>query len=182
MDISSHHFQNTLSQPRDDRSRHRRRRSRARRCDSASSTPITGPLPVLLTSRRPSTCVGRSTQRAHLNSHGSPIKGSLSSFAMAEAPRPRIVVGTCSPWRPAPPVLDDQGPHSTSQRSTAKHTRLHLDLSRVAIRGWSFGGYLSALAVMRRPDAFMLSPEHQSPNGAGTTLTTLSDISESGGR
>jgi len=29
-----------------------------------------------------------------------------------------------------------------------------LDLSRVAIRGWSFGGYLAALAVMRRPDVF----------------------------
>jgi dipeptidyl-peptidase-4 len=29
-----------------------------------------------------------------------------------------------------------------------------LDLDRVAIRGWSFGGYLAALAVMRRPDVF----------------------------
>jgi dipeptidyl-peptidase-4 len=29
-----------------------------------------------------------------------------------------------------------------------------LDTSRVAIRGWSFGGYLSALAVLRRPDVF----------------------------
>jgi dipeptidyl-peptidase 4 len=29
-----------------------------------------------------------------------------------------------------------------------------LDLDRVAIRGWSFGGYLSALAVLRRPDVF----------------------------
>ncbi|MFJ4203607.1 prolyl oligopeptidase family serine peptidase [Streptomyces sviceus] len=29
-----------------------------------------------------------------------------------------------------------------------------LDLSRVAIRGWSFGGYLAALAVLRRPDVF----------------------------
>ena len=29
-----------------------------------------------------------------------------------------------------------------------------LDLSRVAIRGWSFGGYLAALAVIRRPDVF----------------------------
>ena len=27
-----------------------------------------------------------------------------------------------------------------------------LDLSRVAIRGWSYGGYLAALAVLRRPD------------------------------
>lgn len=29
-----------------------------------------------------------------------------------------------------------------------------LDLTRVAIRGWSFGGYLAALAVLRRPDIF----------------------------
>ena len=29
-----------------------------------------------------------------------------------------------------------------------------LDLDRVAIRGWSFGGYLAAMAVMRRPDVF----------------------------
>ncbi|AGY56822.1 S9 family peptidase [Gloeobacter kilaueensis] len=33
--------------------------------------------------------------------------------------------------------------------------RLHeLDLSRVGITGWSFGGYMSALAVLRRPDIF----------------------------
>lgn len=29
-----------------------------------------------------------------------------------------------------------------------------LDLSRVGVTGWSFGGYLSALAVLRRPDVF----------------------------
>ena len=29
-----------------------------------------------------------------------------------------------------------------------------LDLARVGIRGWSFGGYLAALAVLRRPDVF----------------------------
>jgi dipeptidyl-peptidase-4 len=29
-----------------------------------------------------------------------------------------------------------------------------LDPARVAIRGWSFGGYLAALAVLRRPDVF----------------------------
>ncbi|HEV8562536.1 MAG TPA: prolyl oligopeptidase family serine peptidase [Actinophytocola sp.] len=32
--------------------------------------------------------------------------------------------------------------------------RPELDLSTVAIRGWSYGGYLSALAVLRRPDVF----------------------------
>ncbi len=29
-----------------------------------------------------------------------------------------------------------------------------VDLSRVGIRGWSFGGYLAALAVLKRPDVF----------------------------
>jgi len=29
-----------------------------------------------------------------------------------------------------------------------------LDLSKVAIRGWSFGGWLAALAVLRRPDVY----------------------------
>lgn len=29
-----------------------------------------------------------------------------------------------------------------------------LDLNRVGIRGWSFGGYLAALALLRRPDVF----------------------------
>ena len=29
-----------------------------------------------------------------------------------------------------------------------------LDLGRVAIRGWSFGGYLATLALLRRPDVF----------------------------
>lgn len=29
-----------------------------------------------------------------------------------------------------------------------------LDLTRVGIRGWSYGGYLAALAVLRRPDVF----------------------------
>lgn len=31
---------------------------------------------------------------------------------------------------------------------------LDLDLDRVAIRGWSFGGWLAGLAVLRRPDIF----------------------------
>jgi dipeptidyl-peptidase-4 len=34
----------------------------------------------------------------------------------------------------------------------AKHQEL--DLKRVGITGWSFGGYMSALAVLRRPDVF----------------------------
>jgi dipeptidyl-peptidase-4 len=35
----------------------------------------------------------------------------------------------------------------------ARH-RDELDLSRVAIRGWSFGGFMATAAVLRRPDVF----------------------------
>lgn len=45
-----------------------------------------------------------------------------------------------------------------------------LDLQRVAIRGWSFGGYLAALAVLQRPDVF-----HAAIAGAPVTEWRLYD-------
>ncbi|MEW2261103.1 prolyl oligopeptidase family serine peptidase [Streptomyces sp. NPDC047853] len=45
-----------------------------------------------------------------------------------------------------------------------------LDLNRVAVRGWSFGGYLAALAALRRPDVF-----HAAVVGAPVTDLRLYD-------
>jgi dipeptidyl-peptidase-4 len=66
----------------------------------------------------------------------------------------------------AAPVLEDQieALHAVAELNPA------LDLSRVAIRGWSFGGYLAALAVLRRPDVF-----HAAIAGAPVTDWRLYD-------
>ncbi len=66
----------------------------------------------------------------------------------------------------AGPVLDDQ----IDALHVAAEMEPSLDLSRVAIRGWSFGGYLAALAVMRRPDVF-----HAALAGAPVTDWRLYD-------
>ncbi|MGH3500926.1 MAG: alpha/beta hydrolase family protein, partial [Nocardioidaceae bacterium] len=50
----------------------------------------------------------------------------------------------------ATPVLEDQ----VAALAGAAAEYADLDLERVGIRGWSFGGYLAALAVLRRPDVF----------------------------
>jgi dipeptidyl-peptidase-4 len=63
-------------------------------------------------------------------------------------------------------VLEDQvtALHAAAERCA------DLDMSRVAIRGWSFGGYLAALAVLRRPDVF-----HAAIAGAPVTEWRLYD-------
>jgi dipeptidyl-peptidase 4 len=66
----------------------------------------------------------------------------------------------------AGPTLDDQidALHAVADAFSV------LDLGRVAIRGWSFGGYLAALAVLRRPDVF-----HAAIAGAPVTEWRLYD-------
>jgi dipeptidyl-peptidase 4 len=67
----------------------------------------------------------------------------------------------------AGPVLEDQ---VDALDGAADRFPGELDLGRVAIQGWSFGGYLAALAVLRRPDVF-----HAAVAGAPVTDWALYD-------
>ncbi len=64
------------------------------------------------------------------------------------------------------PVLEDQvdALHDAAARYP------DLDLTRVGIRGWSYGGYLAAAAVLRRPEVF-----HAAVAGAGVYDQRLYD-------
>lgn len=128
----------------------------------AGHEPGSGPLPVLM----------------------DPYGGPAGQKVMAERPRYRlsqwfadlgfavvIADGRGTPGRgpdwdrtiyldKAMPPLEDQV--TALHAAAAAHP--DLDLSRVAIRGWSYGGYLAALAVLRRPEVF-----HAASAGAAPT-------------
>jgi dipeptidyl-peptidase-4 len=67
----------------------------------------------------------------------------------------------------ATPALEDQ---ADAVAAVAAAYPDDVDASRVGIRGWSFGGYLAALAVLRRPDVF-----HAAVAGAPVTEWRLYD-------
>ncbi|PRY01951.1 S9 family peptidase [Allonocardiopsis opalescens] len=130
--------------------------------------PGSGPLPVLMDPYG-----GPHAQRAvasggaHLTSRWFAEQG----FAVVVADG-RGTPGRGSAWERAVrgdlagPVLADQ----VDALLAAAERFPDLDLSRVGVRGWSFGGYLAALAVLRRPDVF-----HAAVAGAPVTDWRLYD-------
>ncbi|HEX5569654.1 MAG TPA: alpha/beta fold hydrolase [Streptomyces sp.] len=79
--------------------------------------------------------------------------------------------GNSPAWEKA--VAGDLAGVTLEDQVEALHTLAEthpLDLGRVGIRGWSYGGYLAALAVLRRPDVF-----HAAVAGAPVTDWRLYD-------
>ena len=132
-------------------------------------TPEDGPLPVLVDSYG-----GPHARRvlAAGAAHLTPAWFAANGFAVLVTDGPGAP-GQSLAWEAAihhdlagPPL---QGQVDALHRASQDHPGL-LDLDRVGIRGWSFGGYLAALAVLRRPDVF-----HTAVSGAPVTDWTLYD-------
>ncbi|MER6994237.1 prolyl oligopeptidase family serine peptidase [Streptomyces sp. NPDC000410] len=113
-----------------------------------------GPLPVLLDPYGgPHGQRVLAAHNAHLTSQWFAEQG----FAVVVADG-RGSPGRSPAWEKA---IEDGFTHTLDDQVEALHALAGsgpfagtLDLGRVAIRGWSYGGYLAALAVLRRPDVF----------------------------
>ncbi|MBD0745232.1 alpha/beta fold hydrolase [Streptomyces sp. CBMA152] len=132
----------------------------------AGYTESDGPLPVLLDPYAgPHGPRVLASQNSHLTSQWFADQG----FAVI------VVDGRGSPGRSPgwEKAIRDDFTLSLDDQIEALHDlakRFPLDLGRVAMRGWSYGGYLSALAVLRRPDVF-----HAAIAGAPVTDWRLYD-------
>ncbi|MDQ4084604.1 MAG: prolyl oligopeptidase family serine peptidase [Actinomycetota bacterium] len=110
-----------------------------------------GPLPVLMDPYGGPH--GQRVVKAH-NAHLTSQWFADQGFAVVVADG-RGTPGRCPSWEKA--VRANLAGVALDDQVEALHAlaRTHpLDLKRVAIRGWSFGGYLAALGVLRRPDVF----------------------------
>ncbi|KNB51770.1 S9 family peptidase [Streptomyces caatingaensis] len=110
-----------------------------------------GPLPVLMDPYGgPHGARVVAAQQAHLTSQWFADQG----FAVIVADG-RGTPHTSPEWVKA--IREDFAGATLDDQVEALHAlagEYPLDLGRVAIRGWSYGGYLAALAVLRRPDVF----------------------------
>ncbi|WP_328905662.1 alpha/beta fold hydrolase [Streptomyces sp. NBC_00234] len=125
-----------------------------------------GPLPVLMDPYGGPH--GRRVVAAH-NAHLTSQWFADQGFAVVVADG-RGAPGRSPGWEKA---IKDDFPLTLDDQIEALHAlaeRFPLDLSKVAIRGWSYGGYLAALAVLRRPDVF-----HAAVAGAPVTDWRLYD-------
>ncbi|MFE5852835.1 alpha/beta fold hydrolase [Streptomyces sp. NPDC056500] len=125
-----------------------------------------GPLPVLVDPYGGPR--GQRVYAAH-NSHLTSQWFANQGFAVIVADG-RGTPGRSPAWEKA---IKDDFPLTLDDQVDALHwlaEQYPLDLGRVGIRGWSYGGYLAALAVLRRPDVF-----HAAIAGAPGTDFSLYD-------
>ena len=134
--------------------------------------PLSGPLPVLLDPYGgPHAQRVTAAQSMYLSSQWFADQG----FAVIVIDG-RGTPGRGSEWERAVhldlagPTLDDQVRGLEAITVSLAGQGIELDRGRVGIRGWSFGGYLAALAVLQRPDVF-----HAGVAGAPVTDWRLYD-------
>ena len=117
-----------------------------------SDPPAAGPLPVVMSpyggphAQRSVRAAGSFATEQWLADHGFCV---IVADGPGAPPRPSNEFALAGDL--AGPPLQGQ---VDALAAVAERYPGRLDLSRVGIRGWSFGGYLAALAVLRRPDVF----------------------------